>query len=90
MPKVSVDGADNSRCAISTTCGPTRCDPSSRYRGYGDADRLTDAFYWASSDGSSATSDITLLDEVGGCFETVAEGLLLVRDAQHRRGGLER
>lgn len=54
------------------------------------AETLTDAFYWARTDDSSSTPDISLLDHVGGCFETVAEGLLLVRDAQHRRGGLDR
>jgi hypothetical protein len=53
------------------------------------AERLTDAFYWASTDDPAGTPDITLLDHVGGCFETVAEGLLLVRDAQEHRGGLE-
>ena len=54
------------------------------------AESLTDAFYWASADDPSGTADITLLDQVGGCFETVAEGLMVVRDARHRRGGLER
>ena len=54
------------------------------------AETLTDAFYWASTDEASSTPDISLLDQVGGCFETVAEGLLLVRDAQRRRGGLDR
>jgi hypothetical protein len=54
------------------------------------AEALTDAFYWASAEDSSSTPDIALLDHVGGCFETVAEGLLLLRDAQQRRGGLER
>jgi hypothetical protein len=54
------------------------------------AEALTDAFYWASSEDPAGTPDIALLDQVGGCFETVAEGLLLLRDAQHRRGGLER
>ena len=53
------------------------------------AERLTDAFYWASTDDPSGTPGITLLDDVGGCFETVAEGLLLLRDAQDRRGGPE-
>ena len=42
------------------------------------AERLTDAFCWASTDEASSTPDISLLDQVGGCFETVAEGLLLV------------
>ena len=54
------------------------------------AERLTDAFYWASVEDPSAIPDIALLDHVGGCFETVAEGLLLVRDAQPRRNSLER
>ena len=53
------------------------------------AEMLTDAFYWASTDDPSGTPDITLLDHVGGCFETVAEGLLLFRDARDRRGGPE-
>ncbi|MDR3617716.1 MAG: hypothetical protein P4L85_00055 [Paludisphaera borealis] len=56
----------------------------------GWAEALTDAFYWASADDPSGTPDVSLLDHVGGCFETVAEGLLLVRDVEHRRGGLER
>jgi hypothetical protein len=54
------------------------------------AGRLTDAFYWANTDDPSGSPDISLLDQVGGCFETVAEGLLLVRDAQARRGGMDR
>jgi hypothetical protein len=54
------------------------------------AERLTDAFYWASADDPSGNPEITPLDHVGGCFEAVAEGLLLVRDAQECRGGLER
>ena len=54
------------------------------------AERLTDAFYWASAADPTGTADITLLDQVGGCFETVAEALMVVRDAQHRRGGMER
>ena len=54
------------------------------------AEALTDAFYWASVGDPSDTPDISPLDHVGGCFEAVAEGLLLVRDARHRRGGPER
>ena len=54
------------------------------------AERLTDAFYWAGAGDSPDAPDISTLDHVGGCFETVAEGLLLVRNAQQqRRGGLE-
>lgn len=51
------------------------------------ADALTDAFYWASADDPSGTLDVARLDDVAGCFETAAEGLLLVRD---RPKGLER
>jgi hypothetical protein len=54
------------------------------------AEGLTDAFYWASTDDPSGAPDITPLDHVGGCFETVVEGLLLVQGVQERRGGLER
>jgi hypothetical protein len=54
------------------------------------AEALTDAFYWASAADPSAVSDIALLDDVGGCFETVSEGLLLARDAELRPRGLER
>jgi hypothetical protein len=54
------------------------------------AGTLTDAFYWASTGDPSGSPDISPLDHVGGCFETVSEGLLLVRDAQVRRGGLDR
>ena len=64
--------------------------PRATRRWWGGPRVLTDAFYWASTDDPSGTPDISLLDQVGGCFETVAEGLLLVRDARHRRGGLER
>jgi hypothetical protein len=53
----------------------------------GWAESLIDAFYWASTDDPSGTHDITLLEHVGGCFETVAEGLLLLQDVQDRRGG---
>ena len=54
------------------------------------AERLTDAFYWASADDPSGSPDISLLDHVGGCFEAVAEALRLVQDEQGRRAGLER
>lgn len=51
---------------------------------------LTDAFHWLSADAPSESPGVTLLDDVGGCFETVAEGLILFRDAQNRQRGLER
>jgi hypothetical protein len=54
------------------------------------AERLTDAFYWASAEDSSGSLDISALDDVGGCFETLAEGLHLVQRSLERRGGLEK
>jgi hypothetical protein len=54
------------------------------------AERLTDAFYWANAAGSDAPLDITQLDLVGGCFETVAAALEFVKAQQDRKGGLER
>ena len=53
------------------------------------AEALTDAFYWASAEDASVTFDIGLLDHVGGCFETLAEGLGLAAAAQGP-GGAER
>jgi hypothetical protein len=43
------------------------------------ADRLTDFFYWVKSSESSEYADLSLLFEVGGCFETLAEALAVVR-----------
>jgi hypothetical protein len=54
------------------------------------AERLTDAFYWASADGPSGSPDISPLDHVGGCFESLAVGLLLVQVIRRRRGGLDK
>jgi hypothetical protein len=54
------------------------------------AQALTDSFHWLSAEASSEAPDVALLDDVGGCFETVAEGLLLFQEAQSRRGGLEK
>ncbi len=54
------------------------------------ADQLTDAFYWASADDPSGMPDLGPLDQVGGCFEALAEALLLVRASLPRRGELEK
>ncbi len=54
------------------------------------AEKLTDSFYWASSSDSAASPNIAMLDQVGGCFETVAEALVLTCDQKDRRGALER
>jgi hypothetical protein len=54
------------------------------------AQALTDAFYWLSAEATSEAPDVALLDDVGGCFETVAEGLLLFQKVQSRQGGLDK
>jgi hypothetical protein len=54
------------------------------------AEALSDVFYWASADDPADTPDVSPLDQVGGCFEALAEALLLAGDAQGRRGGPER
>jgi hypothetical protein len=51
------------------------------------ADRLTDCFYWMKSSESSEQADLGLLDDVGGCFESVAESLALVRALLEKRSG---
>ena len=43
------------------------------------ADRLTDCFYWMNASAGSQPADLSVLDNVGGCFEAVAEALALVR-----------
>jgi hypothetical protein len=43
------------------------------------ADRLADCFYWINSSETAQQRDLSLLDNVAGCFETVAEALALVR-----------
>jgi hypothetical protein len=54
------------------------------------AGKLTDAFYWANSSESAGPPDITLFDQVGGCFETVAEALVLASEQKDRTGSMER
>ena len=54
------------------------------------ADRLTDSFYWLNAPDTSQPADLSLLDDVGGCFEAVAEASSLVADAGGRRGAVER
>jgi hypothetical protein len=43
------------------------------------ADRLTDCFYWLQSSAGSQPADLSLVDNVGGCFEAVADAFVLVR-----------
>lgn len=52
--------------------------------------RLTDGFYWHDAPDSERPPDISLLDDAGGCFEAVAEGLSLVAACEDRRGAIER
>jgi hypothetical protein len=54
------------------------------------AEKLTDAYYWSSTSDSSSASDPSTLDLVGGCFETLSQGLHLFDIAQRRRSGLEK
>ncbi len=51
------------------------------------ADRLTDCFYWVKSSESSELADLSLLFDVGGCFETLAETLALVRARLEKNPG---
>ncbi len=50
---------------------------------------LVDCFYFL-EDEASQSSDLSLLDDVGGCFEALAEALPLISRAAGRRGVLER
>jgi hypothetical protein len=55
------------------------------------ADKLTDCFYWKTSANDSQPTGnrrlISLLDDVGGCFETAAEALSLVQGRVAQRSG---
>jgi hypothetical protein len=51
---------------------------------------LIDCFYWLDAQDSSHSTDISLLDDVGGCFEVLAEAVRLMPRDEGRRGELER
>jgi hypothetical protein len=51
------------------------------------ADRLTDCFFWKSSSDDSMQADLALLDNVGGCFEMMAEALALVQGMLEKNPG---
>ncbi|MGO9600312.1 MAG: hypothetical protein ACLP7Q_20195 [Isosphaeraceae bacterium] len=54
------------------------------------ADLLCDGVYWyRSTSDVSSTADL-MLDEIAGCFETVAESLALVRESEGRTRAFER
>jgi hypothetical protein len=54
------------------------------------AETLTDAYYWSGTSEPCGAADPSILDLVGGCFETLSEGLHLLDSAQRRRSGLEK
>ena len=43
------------------------------------ADTLTNGFYWAHASDPTQSVDVSVLDDLGGCFEAVAESMALVR-----------
>jgi len=49
--------------------------------------RITDCFYWMNPIEGAEQADIALFDDLAGCFETVAEALLLVRGTLKERPG---
>jgi hypothetical protein len=51
------------------------------------ADRLTDCFYWLKSTADSLPADLSLIDDVGGSFESVALALTLVRVTREEHPG---
>ena len=54
------------------------------------AEKLTDAYYWACTGGTGGSAELSKLDDVGGCFETLAESLRLLLSPKARRAGLEK
>ena len=48
------------------------------------AGKLTDGFYWMSSQQASNSTTISILDDIAGCFDTLADGLALVQETQGR------
>ncbi|QDV34378.1 hypothetical protein [Tautonia plasticadhaerens] len=54
------------------------------------ADRFTDAFSWRDDDDGTQPPDISLLDDLGGCFEALAGASALAAGDGERRGALGR
>ncbi len=54
------------------------------------ANRLVDCFYFLDTHDPSGSSDISLLDDVAGCYEALADVTRLVPRDDGRRGQLER
>ncbi len=56
----------------------------------GWARKLTDGLYWMSSQTASTALEISILDDIADCFETLAESIALVQEAQCRGKSFER
>ena len=54
------------------------------------ADHLVQCFYFLDEQDDSYKADLSLLDDVAGCFEAVAEAVRLAARAEGRRGAIER
>jgi hypothetical protein len=50
----------------------------------GWAKKLTDGLYWMSTQTASDPIEVTILDDIAGCFDTLAESLALVQETQGR------
>src|SRR5271166_5610549 len=48
------------------------------------ARNLTDGLYWMSSQTASDSTEVAILDDIAGCFDTIAESLALVQETQGR------
>ena len=48
------------------------------------ARKLTDGLYWKSSLTPSDSIDLSIIDDIAGCFDTLAESLALVRETHGR------
>ncbi len=57
---------------------------------YDWADKLVQCFYWLDEEDSAKSTELSLLDDVGGCYEAIAEGVLLLAGEKGRRGVMER
>lgn len=50
------------------------------------AEQLVNCFYWLDEEDSPEGTDLSLLDNVGGCYEAMAEAMELSAAARNRRG----
>ncbi|MHB1558958.1 MAG: hypothetical protein ACYC61_16025 [Isosphaeraceae bacterium] len=50
------------------------------------AEQLVNCFYWLDEEDAPEGTDLSLLDNVGGCYEAIAEALELSASARNRRG----